>query len=234
MLGQDGNLVIGQAVRTRRNYDTLRDLAPISLVVRTPQVFVVSDASPFRALKDLVAAAKTKPGTLTYASAGVASSSHVTGAFFNLAAGIETTHVPYKGGAPGMLDLRAGRVSYMVTSMVSALNFVRDGRARLLAVTGTKRSHLFPAVPTMGESGFAGFDSTLWHGVLAPVRVPRDIVARLNREIVRVLALPEVQKQLQFEGGVVSPSTPEEFGAFLRAEVAHWEAVVQRTGIRAD
>ena len=234
VLGQDGNLVVGQAVRSKKNYDTLTDFAPISLVVRTPQVIVVNDASPLRSVNDLVAAAKAKPGSLTFASAGVAGSSHVLGAFFNIAAGIDTIHVPFKGGGPGMLDLRAGRVSYMITSMVSALNFARDGRARLLAVTGPKRSHLFPDVPTMGESGFPGFETTLWHGVLAPAKVPREIVARLNREIVKVLAMPDVQKQLQFEGGAVSPSTPEEFAAFLRTDVARWTKMIKQTGITLD
>lgn len=234
VLGQDGNLVVGQAVRSKKNYDTLTDFAPISLVVRTPQVIVVNDASPLTSLKDLVAAAKAKPGSLTYASAGVASSSHVLGAFFNMAAGIDTIHVPYKGGGPGMLDLRAGRVPYMVTSMVSALNFVRDGRARLLASTGATRSHLFPDVPTVAESGYPGFETTLWHGVLAPAKVPREVVLRLNREVVKVLAMPEVQKLLQAEGGVVSPSTPEEFEAFLSAEMAKWTKVIKETGIRLD
>jgi tripartite-type tricarboxylate transporter receptor subunit TctC len=234
VLGQDSNMVVGQAVRTKKNYDTLTDFAPISLVVRTPQVIVVNDTSPFRSLKDLIAAAKAKPGSLTYASAGVAGSSHVLGTFFNMTAGIDTLHVPYKGGAPGMLDLRAGRVSYMVTSMVTSLNFVRDGRARLLATTGAKRSHLFPDVPTMAESGFPGFEAILWHGVLAPAKVPRTIVARLNQEIVKVLALPDVQKLLMAEGGTASPSTPEEFAAFLRAETAKWTKVIKQAGITLD
>src|SRR3954467_1350596 len=126
VLGQDSNLVVGQAVRATKNFDTLKDFAPIALVVKTPQVFVVNDSSPFRSIKDLVAAAKAKPGVLNYASAGTAGSSHVLGTFFNIAAGIDTVHVPYKGGGPGMLDLRAGRVNYMITSMVSSLNFARD------------------------------------------------------------------------------------------------------------
>ena len=234
VLGQDGNLVVGQAVRAKKNYDTLKDFAPISLVVRTPQVIVVNDSSPFMSLKDLIAAAKAKPGALTFATAGVAGSSHIQGTFFNMAAGIDTIHVPYKGGGPGMLDLRAGRVSYMMTSMVSSLNFARDGRARLLAVTGTKRSHLFPDVPTLGESGFPGFESILWHGVLAPAKVPREVVVRLNREIVKVLAMPEVQKSLGFEGGVASPSTPEEFAKFIRDDVARWEKMIKQTGITLD
>ena len=234
VLGQDGNMVLGPAVRTTKNYDTLRDFAPISLVVRTPQVFVVNDSSPLRSVKDLIAAAKAKPGALTYASAGTAGSGHIVGAFFNIAAGIDTVHVPYKGGGPGMLDLRAGRVSYMVTSMVSSLTFARDGRARLLAVTGTKRSHLFPDVPTLAESGFPGFESTLWHGVLAPAKVPRAIITRINREVVKVLAMPDVQKSLEYEGGQVSPSTPEEFDAFIRGDVERTSKMVKRTGIRLD
>ena len=234
VLGQDGNLVVGQAVRSKKNYDTLRDFTPISLVVRTPQVIVVNDISPFKSLKDLIAAAKAKPGALNYASAGVAGSSHVLGTYFNIAAGINTVHVPYKGGGPGMLDLRAGRVSYMITSMVSSLNFARDGRARLLAVTGAKRSHLFPDVPTLGEAGFPGFETTLWHGVLAPAKVPRQVVSKVNQEVVKVLAMPDVQKLLQLEGGTVSPSTPEEFAAFLRAEVDRWAKMVKETGITVD
>lgn len=234
VLGQDSNMVVGQAVRSKKNYDTLKDFAPISLVVRTPQVIVVNDASPLRSVKDLIAAAKAKPGALTYATAGVAGSSHVLGTFFNMAAGIDTLHVPYKGGGPGMLELRAGRVSYMITSMVSALGQARDGRARLLAVTGTKRSHLFPDVPTMGESGFPGFETILWHGLMAPAKVPREVVVRINREIVKVLAMPDVQKLLQAEGGYVSPSTPEEFAAFLRADVDRWTKMVKQTGITLD
>jgi tripartite-type tricarboxylate transporter receptor subunit TctC len=234
VLGQDSNMVVGQAVRSKKNYDTLKDFAPISLVVRTPQVIVVNDASPLRSVKDLIAAAKAKPGSLTYATAGVAGSSHVLGTFFNMAAGIDTMHVPYKGGGPGMLDLRAGRVSYMITSMVSALNQVKEGRARLLAVTGTKRSHLFPDVPTMGESGFPGFETILWHGVMAPAKVPREVVLRLNRDVVKVLDMPDVQKLLQAEGGLVSPSTPEEFQAFLRADVDRWTKMIKQTGITLD
>jgi tripartite-type tricarboxylate transporter receptor subunit TctC len=234
VLGQDSNLVVGQAVRAQKNYDTLRDFAPISLVVRTPQVIVVNDGSPLRSIKDLVAAAKAKPGALTYASAGHAGSSHVMGAFFNIRAGIDTVHVPYKGGGPGMLDLRAGRVDYMITSMVSSLNFARDGRARLLAVTGTKRSHLFPDVPTVSEAGYPGFESMIWHGVLAPAKVPRQVVTRINGVVVKALAMPEIVKSIQFEGGTASPTSPEEFQAFIKADVERWDKMVKQTGIKVE
>jgi tripartite-type tricarboxylate transporter receptor subunit TctC len=121
-----------------------------------------------------------------------------------------------------------------VTSMVSSLTFARDGRARLLAVTGTRRSHLFPDVPTLGESGFPGFETTIWHGVLAPGKVPRQVVTRVNQEVVKVIAIPDVQKLLQFEGGTPSPSTPEEFQQFLREEVSRWDRMVKQTGITVD
>ena len=234
VLGQDSNLVVGQAVRKKKNYNTLADFTPISLVVRTPQVLVVADKSPLKTLKDLIAAAKANPGKLTFASAGTAGSSHVMGTFFNRAVGIDTLHVPYKGGGPGMLDLYAGRVSYMITSMVSSLAYARDGRARLLAVTGLKRSHLFPDVPTVAESGIAGFETTIWHGVLTPAQVPKNVVTRLNQAVVRVLAQPDVQKKLQFEGGMVAPSTADEFAAFLRSDVARWEQMIKQTGISID
>ncbi len=234
VLGQDSNLVVGQAVRKKKNYNTLADFTPISLVVRTPQVLVVADKSPLRTLKDLIAASKANPGKLSFASAGTAGSSHVMGTFFNRAVGIDTLHVPYKGGGPGMLDLYAGRVSYMITSMVSSLGYARDGRARLLAVTGLKRSHLFPDVPTFAEAGVAGFETTIWHGVLTPAHVPKDVVTRLNHAVVKVLAQPDVQKKLQFEGGMVSPSTADEFAAFLRTDVARWEQMIKQTGISID
>jgi len=151
-----------------------------------------------------------------------------------MAAGLNTLHVPYKGGGPAMLDLRAGRVSYMVTSLVSAIGSIRDGRVRALASTGAKRSHLLPDVPTVVESGYPGFDNTIWHGVLGPANLPREIVARLNREVIKVLAMPDVQKMLGAEGGVVSPTTPEEFEAFIRAEVPKWEKIIKQAGITLD
>jgi tripartite-type tricarboxylate transporter receptor subunit TctC len=234
VLGQDGNMVVGQAMRQHKSYDVLTHFQPISLVVRTPQVIVVNDNSPFKTLSDLILAAKSHSGKLTFATAGTASSSHIMGAFFNKNSGINTIHVPYKGGLPGMLDLHAGRVSYMITSMVSSLNFTRDGRARLLAVSGEKRSHLFPDVPTVKESGISGFDATLWHGVFAPTKVSRSIVTQLNREIAKVLAIPEIQKQLQFEGGIVSPSSPEAFTAFIRADVVRWNQMIKVTGISLE
>jgi len=234
VLGQDGNIVIGPAVRTKQLYNPLTDYTPISLVVRTPQVIVVNENSAIRSLPDLVSTAKAKPGALTFATAGIAGSGHASGMLFNGPAGIDTVHAPYKGGGPAMLDLRGGRVSYMVTSLVSAIGSIKDGRVRALASTGSKRSHLLPDTPTVPESGFPGFESTLWDGVLGPAKLPREFVVRLDREIEKVLAMPEAQKLLSAEGGVVSPSTPEEFQKFVRAEVPKWQKIMRQAGVVVD
>lgn len=233
-IGQDGNLVLGPAMRARNNYDPVRDFAPIALLVKTPQVMAVNDTSPLISLKDLIAAAKKTPGALTYGSAGIGTTGHILGAFFNQAAGIDILHVPYKGATPALVDLRGGRISYLATSMTSAIGFVREGRIRALATTGRRRARLLPDVPTVAESGFPNFETTVWHGVLAPAKTPREIVARLNREIVTVLALPEVQKLLMNEGGEVSAGTPEEFREFIRAEAPKWAQVIKQAGITAE
>jgi tripartite-type tricarboxylate transporter receptor subunit TctC len=143
-------------------------------------------------------------------------------------------HVPYKGGGPAMLDLRAGRVSYMVTSLVSAIGSIKDGRVRALASTGAKRSHLLPDTPTVAEAGLPGFESVLWHGVLGPANLPRNIVTKLNREIAKALSIPETQRMLGAEGGVVSASTPEEFQAFIRSEVPKWQKIMKEAGVVVD
>jgi tripartite-type tricarboxylate transporter receptor subunit TctC len=153
---------------------------------------------------------------------------------FNGRAAISTVHVPYKGGGPAMLDLRAGRVSYMVTSLVSAIGSIKDGRVRALASTGAKRSHLLPDTPTVAEAGLPGFESVLWHGVLGPANLPRNIVTKLNREIAKALSIPETQRMLGAEGGVVSASTPEEFQAFIRSEVPKWQKIMKEAGVVVD
>jgi tripartite-type tricarboxylate transporter receptor subunit TctC len=233
-IGQDGNLALGPAMRPTNNYDPVRDFAPISLLVKTPQVIAVNEGSPFASLKDLVAAAKKAPGTLTYGSAGLGTTGHILGVFFNQAAGIEVTHVPYKGAAPAMFDLRGGRISYLATSMPAAVQFAKEGRIRILATSGRQRARVMPDIPTVAESGYPNFETIIWHGVLAPARTPRDVIARLNREIVAVLAMPDVQKLLLAEGGELSPSTPAEFAAFVKSEVAKWAQVIKRAGITAE
>jgi tripartite-type tricarboxylate transporter receptor subunit TctC len=233
-LGQDGNLALGPAMRAKNNYDPVRDFTPITLLVKTPQVLAVNEGSPITSVKDLIAAAKKNPGALTYGSAGLGTTGHILGVFFNQAAGIDVTHVPYKGAAPAMFDLRGGRISYMATSMPAAVQFARDGKIRVIATSGLRRARVMPDVPTVAESGFPNFETIIWHGVLGPAKMPREIVTRLNRDIIAVLAMPETQRLLLAEGGELSPSAPEEFATFLQSEVAKWAKVIRQAGITAE
>jgi tripartite-type tricarboxylate transporter receptor subunit TctC len=233
-IGQVSNLVIVPALRAKLSYDPIRDFAPITLISKAPSVMVVNADSPIASIRDLVAAAKSSPGKLTYATAGVGSSSHIAGELFKQTAGIDVTHVPYKGASPAMIDLRGGRVTYMGTSLASAAQFVKEGKIRAIATTGAKRARMLPDVPTVAEQGYAGFESVSWLGMLAPASVPRAIIDRLNREIVTLLQSPEVQKMVLAEGGETVPGTPEEFAAFLRSELPKWAQVIKRAGITAD
>jgi tripartite-type tricarboxylate transporter receptor subunit TctC len=233
-LGQTNNLAIGPAMRAKNSYDPVRDFAPITLLMKAPQVLVVNAGSPIASIKELIAAAKSKPGALTYASAGIGSSGHICGELFNQMAGIDITHVPYKGASPAMIDLRGGRVTYLATSLASAAQSVKNGTIKAIATTGLTRARLMPDVPTVIESGVPGFEVDSWHGMLAPAKVPRDIIARLNREFVSILDKPEVRDALLAEGGDITPGTPEEFAAFLKSEVLKWAKVVKAAGISAE
>jgi tripartite-type tricarboxylate transporter receptor subunit TctC len=233
-IGQTSNLVIVPALRAKLGYDPVRDFAPITLISKAPSAMVVNADSPIASIKDLVAAARSSPGKLTYATAGVGSSSHIAGEMFKQTAGIDVTHVPYKGASPAMMDLRGGRVTYMGTSLASAAQFVKEGKIRAIATTGAKRARMLPDVPTVAEQGYPGFESVSWLGMLAPARVPRAIIDRLNREIVSLLQTPEVQKLVLAEGGETVPGTPEEFAAFLKSELPKWAQVIKRAGITAD
>lgn len=233
-LGQTANLVIGPALRAKGNYDPVRDFAPITMLMKAPQVMVVAPSSPLKTAKDLIAAAKKFPGKLTFGSAGIGSSGHINGELFNQAAGIDITHVPYKGGAAAIVDLIGGRITYLATSLASANQFVRDGKLRAIATTGLKRARLMPDVPTMAESALPGYEVVSWHGMLAPAKVSPAIITRLNKDLVALLSTQDVQKLLFAEGGEISPSTPEEFAKFLSSESAKWGKVIKQAGITAD
>lgn len=233
-LGQTNNLAIGPALRPKSAYDPVRDFSPITLLMQAPQVLVVSAESPISSVKDLIAAAKKNPGGLIYGSAGIGSSGHINGVLFNQIAGVNLIHVPYKGAAPAMIDLRAGRITLLATSLASAAALMKDGKIRPLATTGAKRVRMLPDTPTVAESGLPGYEMSSWHGMLAPAKVPAEIIARLNHEIVRVLKLPDVQEKLLSEGGDITPTTPQEFAAFLKSEVAKWSKILRQAGVTLD
>ena len=233
-IGQTANLAIGPALRKSGAYDPIRDFAPITLVQKAPSVVVVSASSPLKSLQDLITMAKKNPGGVTYGSAGVGTAGHINGYLINVAAGIDTTHVPYKGASPAMLDLQGGRIALMVTSIGSSTGMIKQGKIRAILTTGARRARLLPDVPTAAEQGLTGFNVVTWHAILAPAKVSAQDITRLNREFVRVLKLPETQDALMAEGGDVTPTTPQEAAAFIRDEVAKWGNALKGANITLE
>jgi tripartite-type tricarboxylate transporter receptor subunit TctC len=232
-IGQTANLAIGPALRKKSPYDPVRDFAPITMVQRASSVFVVSASSPLKSLKDLVALAKKNPG-VTYGSAGIGTAGHINGFLVAKLAGIELLHVPYKGASPAMLDLQAGRIATMATSIGSSAGMIRQGKIRALATTGGKRAAALPDVPTVAEQGLAGYDVGSWHAVLAPARTPPPIVGRLNKELVAILRQPDTQEKLSSEGGEVMPTSADDAAAFIRSEVGKWAKLLKDANIPVD
>jgi tripartite-type tricarboxylate transporter receptor subunit TctC len=212
-------------------YDPVRDFAPVSLVATQNLMLVVHPSVPVSSVKDLVAAAKASPGKFSFASAGSGTGSHLSGELLKVLAGIDLLHVPYKGIAPGLLDVIGGQVSMAFPSIISGTPQWKSGKVRALAVTGSKRSPVAPELPTMMEAGVKGYESATWYGVLAPAKTPPAIVKKLNAEIVAVLKQPEVRDRIAKDGAEPVGSTPEEFGAYMRSEIAKWGKVIRAAKI---
>ncbi|MBI3068502.1 MAG: tripartite tricarboxylate transporter substrate binding protein [Betaproteobacteria bacterium] len=215
-------------------YDTLRDFAPVTQVGYGPQVLVTSPSFAARSVKELLALARAKPGQLSYASGGNGSSQHLTGEMFKLMGKAEIVHVPYKGGAPALIDVIGGQVAFMFINTLEALPHAQSGRLKVLAVASAKRSAVFPQTPTFAEAGFPGFESVAWWGVLAPAGTPKEVIGRLHAEIAKALTAPEVKERFAGLGAETVGSTPEQFGAFLREEIQKWGKVIRTLGIKAD
>ena len=215
-------------------YDPVRDFAPVTLVASQQLVLLVHPAVAAKSVQELIQLAKAKPGQLTFASAGSGSGGHLSGDLLKILANIDVTHVPYKGVAPALVDVISGQVAMTFSSMISGLPHVRSGKTRSLAVTGAHRSPAAPELPTMIESGVKGYESSTWYGLLAPKATPRAIVMKLNREIVAILQLPEVKNHLLAEGAEPVGNAPEEFGEFIKAELAKWGKVIRAAGLRTD
>jgi tripartite-type tricarboxylate transporter receptor subunit TctC len=210
------------------------DFAPVAHVVSMPNVLLVHPSVPANTVAELVALAKAKPGGLSIASSGTATSSHLAGEMLKMRAGIDLVHVPYKGAAPALTDLLGGQVNVMVDNLVTALPHVNAGRLRALAVTTAQRAAELPTVPTVAESGYPGFEVVVWVGLLTSSKVPGPIVERLHSEITQVLAMPDVRRRLAEMGGASMPMSTAQFGAFIAAETEKWGAVVRQAGIRAE
>jgi tripartite-type tricarboxylate transporter receptor subunit TctC len=215
-------------------YDPVRDFAPITLVASQQLVLLVNPAVAAKSVQELITLAKAKPGQLTFASAGSGSGGHLSGELLKILAQIDVTHVPYKGISPALVDVISGQVTMTFASIISGLPHVRSGKTRALAVTGGHRSPAAPELPTMIESGVKGYESSTWYGLLAPKATPRGIVMKLNRETVAIVKLPEVKNHLLQEGAEPVGNSPEEFGEFIKSEIAKWGKVIRAAGLRTE
>ncbi|GAD24179.1 tripartite tricarboxylate transporter substrate binding protein [Acidovorax sp. MR-S7] len=234
VMGQKDNLVIGPWLYKSLPWDPTKDLTAVAHVAWTPVVIATSATSRFKTLADVVAAAKDKPGTITYGSPGNGTSIHLAGHLFEQAAGIKLSHVPYKGSNPALMDALAGNVDLLVSSLPSAMGQIKSGKLRPLAVTSAKRSSSAPDVPTVAESGFKGFDVSTWYGLMAPAGTPASVVQTLNTEVNKLLAQADVQAAIQAQGAEAQAMTPAEFGTLLKTEYTQWKGIVEASGAKIE
>jgi tripartite-type tricarboxylate transporter receptor subunit TctC len=215
-------------------YDTVRDLVPVTVVISTPFTVITHPSLPVRTPQELIRLAKSQPGQLLHPSSGVGSSSHLAIVLLNRTAGIETTHIPYKGTAQWQTDLMAGQLHFALTNPVGSLPLARAGKVRLIATTGAKRLPMMPDVPTLGESAVRGYEAGNWHAMFAPAATPREIVVRLHAEVAKALAVPEIASRFTESGAHVMGMPPDEFAAFFRSELAKWAKAVKLAGVTAE
>ena len=234
VLGQTSNLAINPSLYTKLPYDPVKDLAAVGLVASAPLVVVVSSASPYKKLSDVVAAAKAKPTALNYASSGNGTVAHLATEQFQKIAGIQLTHVPYKGASQGMTDLVGGQIQLYVSSVPTLIAQIKSGQLRALAVTSLQRNRDLPDVPTMVEAGYKDFEAVTWFGVAGPAAMPKDAIAKLNAAFNKALATPEVQKKLAAQGAEVLSGPPEKFASLIRTDGVRWGAIVKASGVRLD
>jgi tripartite-type tricarboxylate transporter receptor subunit TctC len=234
LVGYNGPLAINVTLFDKMPFDPLKDLAPITLAVKSPQYLVVNPTAGINTVEELVTKAKANPTKYSYASIAMGSASHLTMEMFKLAANIQMTHIPYRGAGAAVTDLIAGNVHAGFFVPGNVQQFVKEGRLKLLASSGQKRFPSTPNVPTMIESGFKGFDATSWIGFLAPGGTPRNIIDRYNTELVKILNTPEMRERLQDMEFEVVASSPEQFGSWIRTEIPRWGKVIKATGAKAD
>jgi tripartite-type tricarboxylate transporter receptor subunit TctC len=225
---------ISASLYRKLNYDLVRDFAPVIQAVNYTNLLVVHPSLPVKSVKELIALAKARPGELNYGTAGNGTPPHMTGELFNTYTGVKLQHVPYKGGAPAIADLLGGQITIMFDNVPPLLPHVQAGKMRPLAVTSLNRIAVLREVPTLDESGLKGFDSVAWNGVLAPAGTPRDIILRLNAEILRILNLPDVRERLSGQGADPVGGTPEQYAALIRSEIQKWAKVVKESGAKVD
>ena len=226
--------VINPSMQKRLPYDTIRDFAGISLVADVPTVLVVHPSLPVKTLKELLAYAKANPGKLNYASSGNGTVGHLSGELLKSMAQIKMEHVPYKGNGPAMTDLLGGHVQLLFSSLPSALPHIQSGMLRSIVMTGAKRSEAAATIPTMAEAGLPGFEVSTGFGLFAPAKTPRPIINKLHAEVVKAMKMPEVRERLASQGAEPVGSTPEEYDAFVKTEIAKWAKVCKDAGIKPE
>ena len=231
LLGQSGPISINPGIYTKLSYDPEKDLVPICMTTSYPYILVVNPSLGVKTVAELVALAKSKPGALNYGTAGVGVSNHLATELFASKAGIQLTHIPYRGTSLAVADLIAGQVQLVFADPVSALAHVKAGTLIALGVTSKARSPVAPDVPTIAESGYPGFDAVAWHGIMAPRGTPPAIVKRLNAEIVKALKQPETTKLIEAQAMQIVGSTPEEFAAFIKQDIVLWKDVARQAKV---
>jgi tripartite-type tricarboxylate transporter receptor subunit TctC len=227
-------IVIGPALYGKVNYDTLKDFTPVLLTASVPMVLVVNPQLPARSVKEFLDLAKSRSGALNYSSSGTGTITHLASAMMSTQTGIQTQHIPYKGSAPGLVDLASGQTQFMIDTINTVLPYVRDNRLRGLAVTSAKRSPVLPDLPTLAEAGISGFEEAAWQGIVVPTGTPNEIIQKLNDEVNKALAHPDIRSRLAAQGADILGGTPAEYAAYLRSEMPRWAKAVKDSGAKAE
>ena len=233
-MGTNTSHAINPNLPTKLPYDAVRDFQPVTRLALVPYMITVHPSLPVRNVKELVALAKARPGQLNFASSGNGTPGHLAGLMLNEAAGIDMTHIPYKGSAPALTAMVSGETQLLVSSLTSTLPLVKAGRLRPIAMSSLKRSPLMPALPTVAEGGYPGFEAITWFGLFLPANTAAAITAKLNTEFVKVLNNAEFKAWLAEQGAEAAPTTPEEFAAFIKAEIARYAPLVKKSGMKPD
>ena len=227
-------LAVNPSLIPNLSYDPVKDFAPVSLIATSPHLLAISPSLPAKSVGELVALAKSRAEPLTFSSGSTGGSSHLAGELFNTMAGIHMVHIPYRGTGEAVTAVLGGVVSMAFLDVPTMLPHIKSGRLRGIAVTSTKRSSVAPELPTIAESGYPGFESGLWYGVVAPARTPPEIIARLNAELVKITQSPEMRETLRAEGAESIASTPEAFGELIRREIVRWAKVIRDAHIKTN
>jgi tripartite-type tricarboxylate transporter receptor subunit TctC len=234
LLYNTSSITLSPALYKNLTYDVQKQLAPVALTAVVPLAVVVHPSLPVNSIRELVSYAKAHPGKLSYGSAGNGNVTHLVAYQFASSQGIAATHIPYKGSAPADVDLVAGQIDFMTDTINSVIPFIKEKRIKLLAMTTSKRVSLFPDVPTLSETVMPGFEAGAWQGVMVPAGTPPGVIQRLNAEIVKALASSDVKEKLAIQGAEPLGSTPDEYGAYIKSELARWAALVKATGVTLE